>query len=193
MQMASRRNSMLHDDVMWRYGVTSCVVMVWRHIKLLYMSWESESTQVTPCETLKITFFNLVTLTFDLWPWHLDSSKILARSTPVPNFGCLRQTDQPWECWLTDAHTHRHTATQTHRRDRFYTLYRWRGREIFLKETNRTFDPFFTKTGWAWHFYSCPMTSESTWQRECRECDSFDALHSLILFFSYLKPTIEEP
>ncbi len=85
-------------------------------------SWQN-TKRLNPPETSEFTFFNLVTLTFDLWPWPSKSSEILSRSMPPPNFaiGSLRQTVQPWERSQTDRHTHR--------RDWFYTLDRWRGRE----------------------------------------------------------------
>ncbi len=44
----------------------------------------------------------------DLWPWPLNSSEILSRSTPLPNFGSVHQSVHPWECWLTDGHAHTH-------------------------------------------------------------------------------------
>ncbi len=40
---------------------------------------------------------------------------------PSTKFEFVRQTVKPWESWLTDTHTDR--------RDQFYTLDRWRGRE----------------------------------------------------------------
>ncbi len=64
-------------------------------------------------------------LTFDLWPWPSNLSEILSRS--IPNFATVSQTVQPWECWLTDGHTHRHTDTL----DRFYTLDCWRRRKRY--------------------------------------------------------------
>ena len=57
----------------------------------------------------KITFFDLVTLTFDLWPWPFNSSEILSRSMSVKNFEAICQTVQPWERWITDRHTDRQT------------------------------------------------------------------------------------
>ncbi len=64
----------------------------------------------------------MATLTFDLWPWPSNSSEISSWSTRAPNFGLVCQTVQSWESWQTH--------TQTDRRDRFYTLDRWRGREL---------------------------------------------------------------
>ncbi len=79
----------------------------------------------------KFTFFNVPTLTIDLWPWTSNSSEGLSRSSLLPNFRSVRQTVHLWERWITDRHTH------THRPDRFYTLDRWRGREksIFYFKT----------------------------------------------------------
>ncbi len=62
-------------------------------------------TQKTQAKTLKITFFNWMTLAFDLWP--SNSSKWFSR-------------DRHGQ--LTDRHRH------THRRLCFYNLYRWRER-----------------------------------------------------------------
>ncbi len=108
-----------HTMTSWRRTVTSRDV-TWRQV-----SWQTGSV-IHPSETSEITFFNLATLTFDLWPWPSNSSEILSRSTPPPNFGSVCQTVQPWERSQTDTRTHTHTD----RRDRFYTLDRWRGREI---------------------------------------------------------------
>ncbi len=62
-------------------------------------------TNINLSETSEITFFNLVSLTFDLWPWPSNSSKILSSSMPPPNIGCVCQTVQPWERSQTDRHT----------------------------------------------------------------------------------------
>ncbi len=57
----------------------------------------------------EITFFNLVTLSFDLWPWQSNLAKILLGHIPIPKIVFIRQTVQSWECWKTD----RQTDTQT--------------------------------------------------------------------------------
>ncbi len=41
----------------------------------------------------------------DLWPWPSNSSEILSESTPIPNFGSVRQTVQPRESWQTHTQT----------------------------------------------------------------------------------------
>ena len=51
--------------------VTSSENVMWHH-----MIWQNGYTQVNPSETMKTTFFNLAALTFDLWPWPSNSSKI---------------------------------------------------------------------------------------------------------------------
>ncbi len=85
-----------------RYVVTSCdVVTSWQNIQRL-----------NPSETSEIKFFKLVTFTFDLWSWPSKSYEILTRSMPLPSFGSLHQTVQPWERSQTDTHTHTHTHTQ---------------------------------------------------------------------------------
>ncbi len=70
-----------------------------------------------PIRTSKITFFNMASLTFDL-PTH---PRYCQGRHPYEEFGSVCQTVQPWESWQTH--------TQTDRRERFYTLDRWRGRE----------------------------------------------------------------
>ncbi len=82
-------------DVMWHDGMTSDDVYSWQNVQ-----------RFNPSETSEITFFNLVTLTFDLWPWPSNSFEILWRSMPPPNFGSLCQTFQLWERSQTGAHTH---------------------------------------------------------------------------------------
>ena len=92
----------LYRDVTWHHAVTSHDVMVWRHMP----SFCNDRMYLS--ETSEITFFNLATLTFDLWP--LNLAEIISRSFPLPNFVTLGQTVQPWERWLTDTQTHRHTG-----------------------------------------------------------------------------------
>ncbi len=58
-------------------------------------------------DTSKITFCNLTTLTFDLWPWPSNSSEMLLRYTPTPNYRPVCQRVQTWECWQTNTQTHR--------------------------------------------------------------------------------------
>ncbi len=92
----------------WRRTVTSRDVMSWCHMTSGVMTnW---LCVIQPSETLEITFFNLATLTFDLWPWPSNSFEILSRSMPPPNFGSVCQTVQPWERWLTDRQTDTHTG-----------------------------------------------------------------------------------
>ena len=71
-------------DVTLRYGVTSRHdVMPWH--QMTPYEWQRESAWVKS-ENPKITFFNLVILTFDLWPWPLNSYEISSMSNPTPNF-----------------------------------------------------------------------------------------------------------
>ncbi len=92
-----------------------------RDVTCRHMTWQSEHTQVNPSENPKTTFFNLATLTFDLWPWPSNSFEILSTSIPPTNFGSVHQMVQLWERWQTDTW------------NRFYTLDCWRGREwVFL-------------------------------------------------------------
>ena len=100
---------------MWRYGVTSHHDVTWHHtmtsrhdIRWHLISWQRESAWANS-ENPKITFFNLVTLSFDLCPWPLNSFEILSMSNPTPNFRSVCQTVQPWESWMTDRQTHGHT------------------------------------------------------------------------------------
>ena len=91
-----------YHDVTWRHDV-----MPWRHMTSGVMTnW---LCVIHPSETSEITFFNLATLTFDLWPWPLNLAEIISRSFPLPNLVTLGQTVQPWERWLTDTQTHRQT------------------------------------------------------------------------------------
>ena len=102
-------------DVTWRRAVTSHDVRCHDQMALcnLHRSHHKKSR--------KITFFKMATLTFDLWPWPLNLSEILSKAMFLPNFRPVAQTVQAWERWQTD--------TLTDRRDLFYTLNRWRGRE----------------------------------------------------------------
>ena len=71
--------------------------------------WTCKPSQPT-WKSEKSRFFNLATLTFDLWP---SNSEILSRSTPPPNFRSVRQMVQPGERWQTNTHTHTHTERRT--------------------------------------------------------------------------------
>ena len=124
-QKWSKDVKMSRRDVTWRHDV-----VLSRHMTLgvltkwfcaIYIGHTIEKVR-------KSRFFRMATLTFDLWPWPSNSSEILSRSIPTPNFRSVAQSVQPWECWLTDRHTH----TQTDTPDRLYTLDRWRGREKLL-------------------------------------------------------------
>ena len=72
-----------------------------------------QSTQATPLKSLKTAFFNLATLTFNLWPWPSGSSEILSRSILTPNFKVKFLSQSVWllESLITDTHTHTHTHT----------------------------------------------------------------------------------
>ena len=60
---------------LWRYGMTSHDIVtswcdiIWRPFGM------TECTNINPSETLDITFLNLATLTFDLWPWPANSDR----------------------------------------------------------------------------------------------------------------------
>ncbi len=56
----------------------------------------------------KFTFFNMVTLIFDLWPWPSRVFEILSRYNPPLNFRSIPQTVQPWGRWQTNTHTQTH-------------------------------------------------------------------------------------
>ncbi len=106
----------------WRHAVTSRrdirtsrrdIMRSHHNVTWHHMTWQSESAQVNPSETPKITFFNLATLTFDLWPWPSNSSEIYLRSIPILNYRSVRETVRSWERQLTDRRTH----TETHGTD----------------------------------------------------------------------------
>ncbi len=104
--MTSRRDVTWRYDVMWRHDIT-----VWHHMTSYVMTVSLHGPSHQKCR--KFTFSNMATLTFDLWPWPSNSSKILSRSTYPQNFGSVCHSVHPWERWLTD----RHTDAQTHRTD----------------------------------------------------------------------------
>ncbi len=95
--------------------------------KLLYARvWNSRHTlftrdcDYTPNAQVKlpeITFFDLVTLTFDLWPWPSNSFEILSKYTAVPNIGSVGPMVQSWERRQTHTRTHTHTHRQTDETD----------------------------------------------------------------------------
>ena len=116
--MTSRRDITWRHVTSWRHSVTS-------HDILCH---DRESTWAVPSQVSKIHVFQHGDL--DLWPWPSNSSEILSRYICPPNFGSVLQTVRPWERWQTH--------TQTHRRDRFHTLDRLRGRE---SAQNGQFEP----------------------------------------------------
>ncbi len=82
---------MLYHDVM-----TSYRDITWRRMMSGVMT--KLLCAIHPSETSEIMFFNVTTLTFDLWPWPSKPSDILSRSMPPPNLGSVcqrvhRQTD----------------------------------------------------------------------------------------------------
>ncbi len=96
---------------MSRDVVTSCRDILCHHI-----SWQNESIQVNQSETPKSHFTTWL-------PWHLtyDLGLDIIRVNPYTKFWVRTSTVQPRESWQMH--------TQTDRRDRFYTLDRWRRRE----------------------------------------------------------------
>ena len=85
----------------------------WRHTMWCYMTsviWQdkSESPQVNHAsENPKIMFFNLATLTFDLWPWPSKSSEILSRSTLHQILGLyVKRFSRKSAELQTDTHAH---------------------------------------------------------------------------------------
>ncbi len=111
------RHGVTSRDVTWRHDIT-----VWRHMTfhVMTVSLHGPSHQ----KYRKFTFSNMATLTFDLWPWPSNSSEILSRYIHPPNLGPYFK---PFSRESADRQTDTHT--QTHRRDRFHTLDRLRGRE----------------------------------------------------------------
>ncbi len=75
----------------------------------LWFTGNSDSVPNTHIIPQEITLFNLVTLTFDLWPWQSNLAQILSGHIPIPKIVLIRQTVQSWECWKTDRQTDRHT------------------------------------------------------------------------------------
>ena len=63
---------------------------------------------------LKIHFFDLLTLTFDLWPWYFRPTLILCKLTAMPNFVTLGQLVQSWEYWKHNALGHWRNRKETH-------------------------------------------------------------------------------
>ncbi len=93
--------------------ISSCRDVTWHHMTSQLMSCVFTKwicAIYTGHTGPKITFFNMATLTFDLWPWPSNSSKIFSRSMSLPIFGSVCQTIQPWERWITDRQTDTHTG-----------------------------------------------------------------------------------
>ena len=120
----SRRDAMWCYDVTWPHDI-----MVWRHMTSFVMStWCRNKCR-------NFTFSNMATLTFDL---DLDliqdimkvhtSIKFWVRTS---NYSAV-QTVQRWQ-------------THTHRRDRFHTLNRWRGREKVQSRSQEQIYSMITK------------------------------------------------
>ncbi len=86
----------------WHHGVT----YLSRHLmSYVITKWISIGQLIRNQE---ITFFKMVSLTFDLWlwTWPLNSAEILPKFFPKPNFITLDQTIQRRDSWLTDTQTH---------------------------------------------------------------------------------------
>ncbi len=110
-----------YDVVMsWRDVTWRCEVIVWHQIT--YYVMKVNESRPTYKKLREIMFFSR-------WrPWPSNLSEMSSRYTPPPNFRSVPQAIQLGECWQTNTHT----DAQTHRQDRFYTLDRWRGRELVL-------------------------------------------------------------
>ena len=94
-----------HSDVMpWRY------VTLWSHTVMSNTIHRDFVSGQPNQKTLEITFFGLVTLAFDLWPWLLNLADIWSRSTLILIFGSIRQTVQPGQRSQTDRRKHRNTG-----------------------------------------------------------------------------------
>ena len=90
------------------------IVYAWDHISWfqacayvmkLWLTGNSDCAPNTHLTPQEITFFNLVTLTFDLWPWISKLAKILSGHISIPKIVFIRRTVQSWECWKTDRKT----------------------------------------------------------------------------------------
>ncbi len=86
----------------WRNVLTSWHdVMSWHDIRW-FLFVMTQCAKANPSETSDIMFFNLVTLAPS------NSSEILSRSMPLPNFGSVHQTIQPWmRSHVTSLYPHR--------------------------------------------------------------------------------------
>jgi len=76
------------------------------------------------------SFLSLVTLTFDLWPWHSNSSEIFVQCTQPTSLIVLRLIVRKLSCGQTNKQTNKVTNWQTNRRrwkhpPRLATLHRW--------------------------------------------------------------------
>ncbi len=87
--------------VMSRDVMSSYCCVTWSHtIGHKDFTWEFNSGK-----SLKITFADLVTLTFDLRPWPTIPTYVISRSTSMPKIKVIGQTVQPWEYTHTDRNT----------------------------------------------------------------------------------------
>ena len=90
-----------HAVASWRHTMTSHYIMSQYRPAFCILALKPENH--------RHHVFDLVTLTFALWPWPSNSSEISSRLIPVSNFVTLGQSVQSWECSQTDTHTHRQT------------------------------------------------------------------------------------
>ena len=91
------------NTMAWCHAMTSNGVMTSKcDIRWHIMSWRWIYIG-QPIRSLKIMFFDMAALTFDLWPSNL--SEISSRYTPLTKFSSVRQTVQPGDRWRRDRHT----------------------------------------------------------------------------------------
>ena len=106
-------------DVPWRHDIiTSYDVTLWANV-LHWSNGQIGKLIKYMCQTSDNHVFNLLPLTFDLWPWPSNSFEIWSINfNPHTKFCTCMSNDLPLRV-LTDKH--RDTG------DRFYYLDRWRG------------------------------------------------------------------
>ncbi len=115
-----------YHDITWRHDVVLWChnVMLWRHMTSGVMkNWPCV---IHPAETSKITFFQPGDL--DLWPMTFELIRDIVKVNASTKFRVCMSNGSAVRA-LTNRHTHTRTDRHTDRRDQFYTLDRWRGRE----------------------------------------------------------------
>ena len=85
-----------HDIILW-WHVTSWRHMMWHDVVTSHVMSHFTVQYLKHVNLSEESFFNVVTLPFDLWPWPFNLSKILSMYISTLKFRSIGQMVLPWQ------------------------------------------------------------------------------------------------